>query len=195
MKTIKFNIEKEFIIKKSKFITKLYTVNNELEIKNILDYIKNEYKDSTHICYAYIVGNIKRFNDDNEPSGTAGIPILNVLENNDLNNILCVVIRYFGGIKLGAGGLIRAYSSATSKTLNETEIINLIEAKKIEIYFSYETSKKINNILKNVIILDKEFNEFIKYTIIIKNKEFESIENILKELCNKINIKEDTYIS
>ena len=113
MKSIKFNIENEFIIKKSKFITKLYFVTSEIEIKNILDENKTEYKDATHICYAYILNNVERFNDDSEPSGTAGMPILNVLKNNNLNNVLCIVIRYFGGIKLGAGGLIRAYCSSS----------------------------------------------------------------------------------
>ena len=129
MKSIEKNIEETYIINKSKFITKLYRIESEEEILNILDNLKKEYKDATHICYAYIISNTKRFNDDGEPGGTAGIPILNVLENNELDYILAVVIRYFGGIKLGAGGLVRAYSNCVSETVknNITECIRKTE--------------------------------------------------------------------
>lgn len=193
MKSIKFNIENEFIIKKSKFITKLYFVTSEIEIKNILDENKTEYKDATHICYAYILNNVERFNDDSEPSGTAGIPILNVLKNNNLNNVLCIVIRYFGGIKLGAGGLIRAYCSSVSEALNKTEIINIVNGKKIELTFSYDDIKKINHILNDINIVDKQFDENVKYIIIVKEKNVNSLINQLTELCN-IKIKENTLI-
>lgn len=193
MKSIKFNIENEFIIKKSKFITKLYFVTSEIEIKNILDENKTEYKDATHICYAYILNNVERFNDDSEPSGTAGMPILNVLKNNNLNNVLCVVIRYFGGIKLGAGGLIRAYCSSVSEALNKTEIINIVNGKKIELTFSYDDIKKINHILNDINIVDKQFDENVKYIIIVKEKNVNSLINQLTELCN-IKIKENTLI-
>lgn len=193
MKSIKFNIENEFIIKKSKFITKLYFVTSEIEIKNILDKNKTEYKDATHICYAYILNNVERFNDDSEPSGTAGMPILNVLKNNNLNNVLCVVIRYFGGIKLGAGGLIRAYCSSVSEALNKTEIINIVNGKKIELTFSYDDIKKVNHILNNINIVDKQFDENVKYIIIVKEKNVDSLINQLTELCN-IKVKENTLI-
>lgn len=193
MKSIKFNIENEFIIKKSKFITKLYFVTSEIEIKNILDENKNDYKDATHICYAYILNNVQRFNDDSEPSGTAGMPILNVLKNNNLNNVLCVVIRYFGGIKLGAGGLIRAYCSSVSKALNKTEIINVVNGKKIELTFSYDDIKKVNHIINGINIVDKQFDENVKYIIIVKEKNVDSLINQLTELCN-IKIKENTLI-
>lgn len=193
MKSIKFNIENEFIIKKSKFITKLYFVTSEIEIKNILDENKTEYKDATHICYAYILNNVERFNDDLEPSGTAGMPILNVLKNNNLNNVLCVVIRYFGGIKLGAGGLIRAYCSSVSEALNKTEIINVVNGKKIELTFSYDDIKKVNHILNDINIVDKQFDENVKYIIIVKEKNVNSLINQLTELCN-IKIKENTLI-
>lgn len=193
MKSIKFNIENEFIIKKSKFITKLYFVTSEIEIKNILNENKNHYKDATHICYAYILNNVQRFNDDSEPSGTAGMPILNVLKNNNLNNVLCVVIRYFGGIKLGASGLIRAYCSSVSEALNKTEIINVVNGKKIELTFSYDDIKKVNHIINGINIVDKQFDENVKYIIIVKEKNVNSLINQLTELCN-IKIKENTLI-
>ena len=114
MNTINNNVNNEYLINKSKFICYLIKVDNISDIDYNLNYLKQKYNDATHICYAYIISNIKRFNDDNEPSGTAGMPILNVLENNNLNYVLAVIIRYFGGIKLGAGGLVRAYTKSVT---------------------------------------------------------------------------------
>ena len=118
MFSIENNLDNTIIIKKSKFITKLYKINNINEINNILYNLKKEYKDATHVCYAYILNEIEKCSDDGEPNKTAGLPILNVLKKNQLNYILAVVIRYFGGIKLGAGGLVRAYSNSIVESLN-----------------------------------------------------------------------------
>ena len=119
MKSIKEEVINEIIINKSKFITVLTNINDINKIKEKLEDIKKTYKDATHYCYAYIINNHEKCSDNGEPSGTAGMPILNVLKQNNLTNILCVVIRYFGGIKLGAGGLIRAYSTSASEALNK----------------------------------------------------------------------------
>ena len=97
------NSENIIIINKSKFITNIFYINNLNDINIYLNKIKEKYKDATHHCYAYIINNTKRFNDDGEPNGTAGMPILDCLEKNKLNHTLCIVTRYFGGIKLGAG--------------------------------------------------------------------------------------------
>lgn len=194
MKSIKENTINEIIINKSKFICKLIKINNEEDIKETLNYIKNEYKDATHYCYSYILDNVKRFNDDGEPNGTAGMPILNVLENNELNHILCVVIRYFGGIKLGAGGLVRAYTKAVTKVLEVSDIITLIEGQKIIIEFNYNKVKLIDNILKDVEIIDKEFNDNIIYTLLISNQKFNELENILIENTLNVTKKESLYI-
>lgn len=180
MKSIEKNIEQTYIINKSKFITKLFKIETEDEAINILDKLKKEYKDATHICYGYIVGNIKRMSDDGEPSGTAGMPILNVLENNDLNYILAVVIRYFGGIKLGAGGLVRAYSNSVSETIKDN-MTKYQLGKQIKITFDYNNVKEIDNLLKNEEIINKDFNEQITYIVNIKNiilPEFVKIEKI-----------------
>ena len=104
MYTISNNSKYELIIKNSKFITLLYKINNEDIVKKILNNVKEIYPDATHYCYAYIIDNQKKSSDDGEPSKTAGLPILKVLENNQLNHILAIVVRYFGGIKLGANG-------------------------------------------------------------------------------------------
>ncbi len=107
----------EILIKKSKFLGFLYEISNLEEIKEILNNLKKEHKKATHICYAYKVWVSAKYSDDGEPSGTAGKPIYNIIEKKNLNNILIVVIRYFGGIKLGAGGLFRAYSNCASELL------------------------------------------------------------------------------
>lgn len=183
LKTISKFIENELVIKKSKFITKLYRINNEEEIKQILGNLKKQYKDCTHICYAYVIDNVKRFNDDKEPSGTAGIPILKLIEINNLNFILCVVIRYFGGIKLGAGGLIHAYSDSVKEALNLAEIIELKKGKRISIEFSYDKVKIIDSILKDFNIISKQFNENIVYELIIQTEKYNSIANAIKDIC------------
>ena len=187
MKTIENNIKNEYIINKSRFIACLFKVNSIDEVNNYLEQIKNEYKDATHYCYSYIIDNTKRFNDDGEPGGTAGMPILNVLENNELNYILCVVIRYFGGIKLGAGGLVRAYTKSVTNALEKTNIIDIKEGYKIELVFNYDQNKVIDLILKDELILNKKFNDNIKYEIIV-NKDNYDLINKLEISCIRVSI-------
>lgn len=192
MLSIKENISNEIIINKSRFITELIKINNENEVKDILINIKNKYPGATHYCYAYICGNKKKCSDDGEPSGTAGIPILNVLEKNNLDNILCVVIRYFGGIKLGTGGLVRAYSKSVTNLLNIANIIELSEGYEIKLKFDYNNSKTIDYLLKGYNILKKEFNDTITYIFEISIKDYEKISNQIKDY--EIN-KENIYIN
>ncbi len=170
MFTIKENAKNELIINKSKFITLIYKVNSKIEVTKILKETKNMYKDATHYCYGYIIGKNKRFTDNGEPSHTAGMPILNVLENKELTNVLAIVVRYFGGIKLGAGGLTRAYSNSVSLAIKEDNIIPFKKTLKIKIEFKYEVINEVNYILKDFNITYKEFNDNIIY-------EFEYEEN------------------
>ena len=187
MKSIDNNIVNEYVINKSRFIACLFRVNNIDEVNKYLEKVKTEYKDATHYCYSYIIDNIKRFNDDGEPGGTAGMPILNVLENNNLNYVLCIVIRYFGGIKLGVGGLVRAYTKAVTNALDKTKLTDIHEGYKIEIIFSYDQNKVIDLILKDEKILNKEFNDNIKYDIIIKKENYDLI-NKLEISCLRVSI-------
>lgn len=180
MFTIKENVKNEIIINKSRFITYLYKVKTEKEVNDVLATLKKEYKDATHYCYAYIIENIKRFNDDGEPSHTAGMPILNVLENKDLNNILAVVIRYFGGIKLGAGGLVRAYTNSISEALNDNNIIPITKEYKIKIEFDYKVVNNINYILKDYKISYKEFDENVIYEFVYEENNYpKEIDNYI----------------
>lgn len=170
MLSIKKETKTLTIINKSKFYCIITPINNINEVDVILSRIKDEYKDATHYCFAYIFDQVKRFDDDNEPSGTAGMPILNVLESNNLNHILAIVVRYFGGIKLGVGGLVRAYTNSVTKSLEEATIIDIVKGYKIKIEFSYDKIKNIDYILKDIYIEDKKFEDNISY-IIDCNKE------------------------
>ena len=195
MKTIKNNTNNEIIIKNSRFICYLYKIKDINDIHMILNNIKEEEKDATHYCYAYILNDIKKSSDDGEPGGTAGIPILKVLENNDLNNILAIVIRYFGGIKLGAGGLVRAYTKSVTNTLSEDNIVELTKGYNINIEFNYNQVKEIDYILKNITINNKVFDNTITYNIDIPISFLETIKlnninyQILKEIYIESSIK------
>ena len=193
MKSIQKEITNEIIINKSKFITILTNINDIDKIKEELENIKKTYKDATHYCFAYIINNHEKCSDNGEPSGTAGMPILNVLKQNNLTNILCVVIRYFGGIKLGAGGLIRAYSTSASEALNKANIVNLVKGYKIIIEFSYDNIKQIDYLLKNIQI-KKDYSNNITYTFKIKEEKLNKIENELSKF-SKIKLKEQITLA
>ena len=168
------------MINKSRFITVLTPFYDKNDLHDILDKYKEIYKDATHYCYGYILGSYSKCSDDGEPSGTAGKPILQVLENHELTNILCLVIRYFGGIKLGAGGLLRAYAKSASEALKEATILDVIDGYYLEIAFKYDDSKFIDRLLKEQIIT-KEFGSFITYKLQISKQDFAKIEIPLKE--------------
>lgn len=169
MKTIE-NIENITVINKSKFITNLFFVANIDDVNKYMNLIKNKYKDATHNCYAYIINNLKKCSDDKEPSGTAGKPILECLEKNELNYTLCIITRYFGGIKLGTGGLLRAYTRGVMDSINNTRIYNITNGYNIDIIFNYNLQKDIDNLLKNNIIYNKNFNENIVYNVDVSDE-------------------------
>lgn len=187
MKTIKENITTTYEINKSTFITLLFKVSKKEEINTYIKQTKEKYKDATHYCYAYIIDDYKKSSDDGEPGGTAGVPIMEVLLKNDINYILCIVVRYFGGIKLGAGGLVRAYSKSTTLALKNVELLDLIDGFKIELEATYSDQSIIENILKDS-NYSKEYNETVKYianietetlnTLTQKNITFKLLENI-----------------
>ena len=176
MYTIESNIKYELTIKNSKFITLLYKIGNS-NIDSIINKLKETYPDATHYCYAYIIDDIKKSSDDGEPSGTAGIPILKVLEANNLTNTLCVIIRYFGGIKLGANGLIRAYTKSCANAIKETTLKELVDGININIIFPYNRLKEIDYLLKDIKINSKSYDDLITYNLNIENNFLEIIKN------------------
>ncbi len=169
------NNKNEFVINKSKFITYLFHINDKKDIEIILKNIKNEYKDATHYVYAYILNNINYSTDDKEPNGTAGKPILNILLKNNLNYVLCIVIRYFGGIKLGAGPLARAYSKSASDIIKKTNIIELEKGYLINLITDLKGINKLPKIKMNII--NKDFNNNVVYKIEINEENLNILKN------------------
>ena len=184
MKSIKNNVVNKIEINKSIFITELIKIKSKDEINENFELIKNKYKDATHYCYAYIIDDIKKSSDDGEPGGTAGVPIMDVLNKNDMNYILCVVIRYFGGIKLGAGGLVRAYRKSVSDAISKVELSELINGYEVVLEVSYDKQKELDYILKDHFL--KEYKENVIYIVECEKETKEFLERNYKVL----NIKE-----
>ena len=164
-------------IKKSKFIACLFSVTEEDEVDEYLRQIKLDYPGATHYCYAYIIGAKQKCSDDHEPHGTAGAPILNVLIKRKLDYVFCVVVRYFGGIKLGAGGLVRAYSNATSQVLDSASIIELVPSYLITIAVSYEENKALSSLIKSYSILEVNYEDKINYRLEIPIQDLPLFRN------------------
>lgn len=167
MNIISYNSKLEKEVKKSKFISFLYKVESIDEVNDYLNQLKKTYNDATHICYAYIINSNMKYNDDNEPSGTAGVPILNVLKKHDLNYVLAVVVRYFGGIKLGSSNLLRTYLNITNENIKQNNIKKYIEEERLVISCPYDNLKLLNNLVKDYLIVSKNFDELVTYEIII----------------------------
>ncbi len=206
-KTIKENSTSEIVEKKSKFIANSFYVESVEEAEKYIKEINKKYFDSRHNCYAFSVytknGIINRFSDNGEPSGTAGGPMLNIILSKKLSNVLVIVTRYFGGILLGTGGLVRSYSEATQNVLLEDNFINKdigLEVKfevsysdfeKIKYYFSQNNINILSfNFVENVEIifeiLEKDLNKIIEN---IQNLNFKIIKNeVLKEKYIEVNI-------
>lgn len=180
LNTIKDSIKYTEIIKKSKFITYLHPVNNEAEIKQLLDKYNQEYHDATHVCYSYILDkDTFKFYDDGEPTNSAGIPIYQVLKNNKLIYVLCVVVRYFGGVKLGVGGLAHAYSSGAINALNEATIVEYTKTYEYIIESNYTVFDNLVYFLnkKGIVILNKQFLDKIFINISCSDQDIESIRD------------------
>lgn len=162
--------------KGSKFLSFAFPVQSEEDIKPLVDSLKKEYYDARHHCFAYRIGQfgqIWRANDDGEPSSTAGRPILGQLLSNDISDILVVVVRYFGGIKLGVPGLIKAYKSATTDVLTNAEIITKIASRRITLNFDYFAMNDVMKKLKefNITPLRQEFDNECKIVLEIRLSE------------------------
>lgn len=182
MKTIKENTISKYEINKSIFICCLYKINSIDEVKTYLEEAKNNFKDATHYTYAYIIDEARKSSDDGEPGGTAGVPIMEVLLKHELNYVLCIVIRYFGGIKLGTGGLVRAYRKSACIGIDNSTLLNLVDGYKIEITASYEEQKNIEKLIKNY-TFSKTYTDIVKYELNIKQDDI----NILN--CKNVNYK------
>ena len=173
--------------KGSKFIGFAFPINNEKELKTALEGLKIEHPKATHHCYAFrigINGENYRANDDGEPSGSAGLPIYNQLLAHNLTNILVVIIRYYGGTKLGVSGLVKAYKESTKMTLEEAEIITKELETELEIHFKFHQQNVIFSLLNkfDAKVLDFDAQEDCKITAKLNLSEKEKISEILSEI-------------
>lgn len=183
---IQKEIENTIIIQKSEFITHLYRVESINDVNAILEATRKKYYDATHNCYAYIIGDnqdIQKCSDDGEPQKTAGAPMMDVLKKNNMTNILAIVTRYFGGILLGAGGLVRAYSSSVAEALSKAKLYTTLEVVDFMITTSYSGYNSILNI-KDINITNTSFTDSVIITGYIKKDLFNQLNEILYK--NKI---------
>lgn len=167
------------IIEKSRFICYMKHVKSEQEYKQYLLEIKKKHYDATHVCSAFVCNNIQRSNDDGEPAGTAGAPILNVLIKNNLNETCALVVRYFGGIKLGASGLIRAYGNSVKNALESAILLEDIEYSEYKLTLNYETANKLDYYLRNnTLLLDTQYDQDVTFDFAINDEKL--FNNILE---------------
>ena len=170
------------VIEKSRFICFLKQVKTEQEYREYLSEIRKKYYDASHVCSAFICGGIRRSSDDGEPSGTAGAPILNVMEKNGLDQSCALVVRYFGGIKLGAGGLIRAYSGSVSECLKKTVLCEYCVYPLYELKLDYESANRIDHYLRNnAIALTADYDTDVTYRFALDDeRKIEKIKEFTK---------------
>lgn len=195
-RTIKEDSQVQEEIKKSRFICHIKRVTTEDEARNFIQAVKKEHYKATHNCSAFILGEhseMKRSSDDGEPSGTAGMPMLGVLENHQLTNVCAVVTRYFGGIKLGAGGLIRAYAGSVALAIKEIGIVHIKEQLGLRLTLSYSQYQELPNFLKAKQLQEQDtaFTDQVRTTIFVDKDDKDSvIENLIELFNGKINIVE-----
>lgn len=185
--TIKQAHSIENVISKSRFIAYIKPVSTENEAKAFIDEIKTKHKDATHNCSAYTVGpemNIQKANDDGEPSETAGIPMLEILKKQEIHNVCVVVTRYFGGIKLGAGGLIRAYSGAVRDVIYDIGRVELREAIPVTVTLDYDQTGKFEYELASTTFLLREqfYTDKVSYQIDVVKNEYDAFIDFLNRI-------------
>lgn len=177
---IKEECTNTIVIEKSRFITYLEFCENEEQYKEYLKTIKKKHYDATHVCSAFLGKDTRRSSDDGEPSGTAGVPMLSCLDKHGMENTAAFVVRYFGGIKLGAGGLIRAYSSSVSEAIKQADLVEDRIFNQYTITLNYETANRIDYLLnKECEEVETEYSENVKYTFLTND---EKVLNRIEEL-------------
>jgi uncharacterized YigZ family protein len=187
--TVKGYGENEIVIDKSRFIAHVCRAETEEQAQEFIQNIKKKHWDATHNCSAYLIGEqnqIQKANDDGEPSGTAGVPILEVLKKKNLKDTVVVITRYFGGIKLGAGGLIRAYGKATSEGINTTGVVSRSLMRVMHTRADYTWLGKIENELRNSIYSLKEIHylEDVEFETYVKDSDTGHFMDWMTELTN-----------
>lgn len=184
--TIKDEVSVDFEEKKSIFIGNAKRVYDEKEARAFIDKIRGEHKEATHNVYAYIIGEnmgIQRYSDDGEPQGTAGIPVLEVIKKNGVTDIAVVVTRYFGGVMLGAGGLVRAYSKSAALAVKEGGIVEKVKGCRLDILIDYDLIGKVQYICSqnSWFIEDTEYTDKVKVKLYCQHDLVDTIKNTMVE--------------
>lgn len=185
--TAKTETESVTIVERSKFICRIKPIDNENEAKRFIATVRKEHSLATHNCYAYIAdesGLIQKFSDDGEPQGTAGMPMLETLKNRKIYKVVAVVTRYFGGIKLGTGGLSRAYGGAVSDCLDKCGSVNMRAVCNIRITSDYDGYSKLLKLTADgdSVITATEFSDKVVLTVAVKTEKYELFKNKLSDV-------------
>ncbi len=182
---IKLRVESTQTINRSEFICYLEKCKNEDECRCFINEIRKLHPQATHVCTAYITNQRMtiKTSDDGEPSKTAGMPMLDVLQKNDLEDICACVVRYFGGIKLGAGGLVRAYSSSVARAIANAQLMEVVRCKVYSLRFTYDLVDKLNYFLQDVYIAQKNYEEKVEYILYLED------EKMIEKICEFTNGK------
>lgn len=200
--TVKGYGESEIIIQKSRFLTYVNRAETEEEAQDFINSIKVKHKDATHNCSAYIIGehdNIQKANDDGEPSGTAGVPMLEVLKKQGIKDTVVVVTRYFGGIKLGGGGLIRAYGKATTEGVSAAKVVERKLHHLMKVSIDYNWLGKVENEVRNSEYPLKDINyaDSVEVHVYVKAEDESNFSDWMTEMTNgqcKIEIVEKEFL-
>ena len=189
MKKLVSSEEGIYIEKKSKFICHLFSVTSADEVTEIIKAEKKKYYDARHHCFAYVMGDDGsdiKCSDDGEPSGTAGRPMLDILQKEGLTDILCVVTRYFGGTLLGTGGLVRAYSAALKDAIDKSTFKNETEAVIVKYKYGYNFDARISSYLrdKDIKVLDSEYSDAVEITIVLEKEMYSAVDADLVNITN-----------
>ncbi len=186
--TIKDRAEDSFVEKRSEFIGYLAPVSTEEEAIAFINEIRAKHRKATHNVYAYILrdNHTVRYSDDGEPQGTAGVPVLDVLQKKGLTDVCCVVTRYFGGILLGGGGLVRAYSHATAIAIDSATIMDMCSCYQLDFSTDYTLYGKVNYILPDydVKILSTDFTECVNISLLVKVENYKDLHEKLIDVSN-----------
>lgn len=187
----------EIEVKRSRFIAEVFYIENEAIAREKIDEVKKKYFDAKHHVFSYKIDSLERFSDDGEPQGTAGTPLLDIIKKKNLNNILVVVTRYFGGTLLGTGGLVKAYSDAFNVALENAIIVNKDNGIEYEISIKYENLEKIKYICqnKNISIENIEYGTDIVMTLISLKENYEELIQNFNLINNSKIIDENIIIN
>ena len=186
MKSIKNEVSVELVINKSTFINYLIPVDSVNMIKEKQNILRKKYDDANHHCFAYIIGNnqeIQKYSDDGEPSKTAGYPMMEVLKKHNLTNVLCVTIRYFGGIKLGAGGLVRAYTKSAAGSVSESRFTHLENYTEVQMIVNFDQIGNVEKYIRdNFQLTNTTYTDSVNYSIVLKSSTLEDFKTRITNL-------------